>query len=90
MFFIMPYETIQSFWMKNTYLSLDMVFIAKNGEVVSILRNVPPLTLNPRKSTGPAKFILELGAGSAEKLGVIEGSRVVLVEDGGGFLQGYF
>jgi uncharacterized membrane protein (UPF0127 family) len=81
MFFIMPDDAIQSFWMKNTYIPLDIIFIKKDGVVDSILRSVPPLTLTSRKSKGISKYVLELSGGSAEKLGVIEGSKIEVVDD---------
>ena len=86
MIFIMPDEVMQQFWMKNTYIPLDMFFIAKDGTVNTILKNVPPLTLNPRKSKEPAKFVLELVGGSADKLGIAEGSKLEVVEDKSGGL----
>ncbi len=81
MIFIMPDEVIQSFWMKNTYIPLDMIFITKDGIVESILRNVPPLSLSSRRSKGPSKFVLELLGGSADKLGITEGGKLEVNED---------
>jgi len=90
MIFIMPDEVLQSFWMKNTYIALDMVFIKKDGTVDSILKNVPALTLTGRKSKGPSKFVLELVGGSAERLGIVEGSQMTILEDQQGFFKAYF
>ena len=81
MIFIMPDEALQQFWMKNTYIPLDMLFISKDGTVNTILKNVPPLTLNPRRSKEPSKFVLELIGGSSEKLGIVEGSKLQVTED---------
>ena len=86
MIFVMPDEVIQSFWMKNTYIPLDMFFISKDGTVNTILKNVPPLSLSPRKSRVPAKFVLELVGGSADRLGIVEGSKLEVVVDHSGSL----
>lgn len=86
MMFIMPDEVIQQFWMKNTYIPLDIIFISKNGTVNTILKNTPPLTLSPRVSSAPSKFVLELIGGSADKLGITEGSKLEVVEDKSGGL----
>jgi len=66
MLFIYPASGMRSFWMKNTYLPLDMPFIDQSGRIVNILANVEPLTLEPRPSTGPARYVLELNAGMAK------------------------
>lgn len=81
MLFYMPEEVIQSFWMKNTYVPLDMIFISSDLSVNTILKNVAPLTTTPRKSNAPSKYVLELIGGSADKLGIGEGSKMVMVGD---------
>lgn len=67
-----------SFWMKNTYIPLDMVFIDQRGVVVGILEGVPPLTLDPRTVGKPARYVLELGSGIAAKSGLKAGMRMTL------------
>ena len=64
------------FWMKNTYIPLDMVFVARSGRVESVLENVEPLTLTPRSSRGPVLAVLELAAGSARQYGIGRGVLV--------------
>lgn len=87
MVFIMPDEVIQSFWMKNTYIPLDMFFLTKDGRVNTVLKNVPPLTLTGRRSKEPSKFVLELIGGSAESLGIEEGCKFQVIEDKGSSLS---
>jgi uncharacterized membrane protein (UPF0127 family) len=48
MLFIFPFEEEHSFWMKNTFIPLDMIFLDENGIVRKILKNVPPLTKKAR------------------------------------------
>ena len=64
-------------WMKNTYIPLDMLFIAKNGLILNIESNTIPLTTNPIKSKGPVRAVLELAAGTAKEYGIQIGDRVI-------------
>ncbi len=63
-------------WMKNTYIPLDMVFIARDGRVISVAENTEPLSERTIASGGPAFAVLEVNAGTAAKLGVKAGDRV--------------
>lgn len=65
-----------SFWMKNTFISLDMVFIAGNGEIVKIVRNTLPLSFEVIPSDVPVRAVLEVRAGTAARLGFKPGDRV--------------
>ena len=58
MLFLMPEEKIQSFWMKNTYIPLDIIYINSERRVVSIIDNAKPMSENPLPSMEPANFIL--------------------------------
>lgn len=69
-------ERIRSFWMRNTCLPLDMLFIAKDGTIVGILEQVPTLNLAPRQVPCPAAHVLELNAGYARRHGVAVGTKV--------------
>jgi len=75
MLFIMPEEKNQSFWMKNTYLPLDIIYINKKKEVVSIQENAKPMNERPLPSIGPAIFILEIPGGTSSKLGIKPGNK---------------
>ena len=76
MLFVFPTTKLQSFWMKNTFVSLDMMFIDEKLEVVGLLKNVPILNSTPRKVDQPSRYVIELNAGSADRYGIREGSRV--------------
>jgi uncharacterized membrane protein (UPF0127 family) len=63
-------------WMKNTYVSLDMVFISTDGHVVNIERNTTPESLDVIQSNGPVRAVLEVAAGTADRLGIAPGAQV--------------
>ena len=66
-----------SMWMKNTILSLDMIFIGANGRILRIAENTEPQSLKIISSGGPAKGVLEVIAGTAKKYGIAPGDQVV-------------
>ncbi len=63
-------------WMKNTYIGLDMLFIGDDGRIVNIARNTTPHSLAMISSLGPVRAVLELAAGTAERLGLRAGDRI--------------
>lgn len=65
-----------SFWMKNTVIPLDIVFIGTDGQVLNIDANAVPYSLEPRSSAGVVKAVLELNGGRAAQLGIVPGARV--------------
>lgn len=68
MLFVFEEENPRSFWMKNTYISLDILFLDKDLRVVKIIENLEPLREWPYyNSDFPAKYALELKAGAVEK-----------------------
>ena len=70
-------ETRQVFmWMKNTYLPLDMLFIARDGKVRAIKENAEPLSEAIIDSQGPIDYVLELNGGTVKRLGIRAGNRV--------------
>jgi uncharacterized membrane protein (UPF0127 family) len=77
MLFIYDGDAIRSMWMKNTYVPLDMVFARADGTVVNVVSDTVPQTLNSHVSSEPARFVLELNAGTARKLGIGQRSRLV-------------
>lgn len=77
MLFIFPVETIQSFWMRNTQLSLDMFFVNKSNEIVTIHRNTEPFSEQSYVSTAPAVYVIEVVAGFADKHNIEEGDHIV-------------
>ena len=65
-----------SMWMKNTYVSLDMIFIRDDGRILRIAENTEPLSTKIISSQGPARAVLEVVAGTAQKYGIRPGDRV--------------
>ena len=80
MLFIYDDDSIRSIWMKNTYIPLDILFARSDGTVVSIDRDAVPLTLNSRASAEPARYVLELNAGTTRRMGIGHQSRIVWEE----------
>jgi uncharacterized membrane protein (UPF0127 family) len=64
-----------SFWMKNTLIPLDMVFIRPDGSIGRIAANTTPLSLEPVSFGEPAAAVLEIAGGRAAQLGIREGDR---------------
>jgi hypothetical protein len=67
MLFIFEKEDIHPFWMKNTLIPLDMIFIDRNLKVVGIIKHAKPNTLTPRIVKAPSKYVIEVRAGFAKK-----------------------
>ncbi len=63
-------------WMKNTYVSLDMIFIQSDGRIRRIAENTEPESLKIIPSGGPVRAVLEVAAGTARRLGIQPGDRV--------------
>ena len=78
MLFVYRRAGTKSMWMKNTYISLDILFALGDGTVSSVAANTEPLSLTSISSVEPVNFVLELNAGTAARLGIGEGSRLVL------------
>jgi uncharacterized membrane protein (UPF0127 family) len=78
MIFVFDRPFVQTFWMKNTLIPLDMVFIGADRRIVGIVENAEPLTLTGRGVRDPSQFVLEIGGGVAAKMGIQAGQRVEL------------
>ncbi len=81
MLFIFPNEAPRSFWMKNTRISLDIMYFDKDLKLVSISANTPPCRVSrcpAYPSSGPTQYVLELNAGIAKELGVSPGDRLTI------------
>ena len=65
-----------SFWMQNTYIPLDMLFIRADGSILRIAENTEPLSTRLIPSGGPVRAVLEVIGGTARKLGISPGDRV--------------
>jgi uncharacterized protein len=77
MLFLFDRPDYQAFWMRNTLIPLDIIYIGPDGRVVSIVQNARPLDESPLPSGGKAQFTLELAAGRAAQIGLLPGDRVV-------------
>jgi uncharacterized protein len=76
MLFEFDREAPVAFWMKNTYIPLDMVFIAPSGVVTHIVANAEPLSERVIPSGGPCIAVLELNGGTAASIGLKVGDKV--------------
>lgn len=76
MLFIYDTDGILSMWMKNTFIPLDMLFIRADGTVSSIAYDAEPQSLKSIAALEPVRYVLELNAGMADKLGLDKYSRV--------------
>jgi uncharacterized membrane protein (UPF0127 family) len=75
---LFPYDPPQnaSFWMKNTLIPLDIIFIRENGTVARVAENSVPLSLDPIPSLEPVAAVLEIAGGRAAELGIQVGDKV--------------
>jgi hypothetical protein len=67
---------VAHFWMKNTYIPLDMVFVGKDGRIAKIIADAHPFSLDVLSSDVPVIAVLELRGGEAAQLGLQVGNRV--------------
>lgn len=77
MLFIFEEEEQRSFWMRNTLIGLDIMYIRANGEIESIAKYTVPLDERSIPSRGPATYVLEVIEGFSDRFGVKEGCKVV-------------
>jgi len=77
MLFIYDFVATHSMWMKNTLIPLDMVFARQDGTVSSVAHDTEPHSLQSIASIEPVAYVLELNAGTAEKLFIDENSRLI-------------
>jgi uncharacterized membrane protein (UPF0127 family) len=76
MIFLFPSESQQTFWMKNTPISLDMIFISRDRKVVGIVERTVPFSLDSRSVTQPSQYVLEINGGLARRYGIQTGDSV--------------
>jgi uncharacterized membrane protein (UPF0127 family) len=76
MLFDFQHDRPVAFWMRNTYIPLDMIFIRGDGRILSIAENTQPLSDGLIPSGGPVRAVLEVIGGTARKLGIAPGDRV--------------
>jgi uncharacterized protein len=79
MLFVFPEDGRYGFWMKNMDISIDILWLAKDGTVLHIEPNVSPLSYpTTYVSPVPARYVLELASGAAERMDIHRGSVIVL------------
>jgi len=78
MLFVYGRDGDRRFWMKNTLIPLDMVFIADDGGVVGVVEGAEPMTLTPRAVGRPARYVLELNAGVARAHDIGRGATMTV------------
>jgi hypothetical protein len=76
MLFLMGEERVQSFWMRNTLIPLDMIFINSDMKVVGVAADAVPLTDDSRRVDGPSLYVLEVNAGFSAAHGIGPGVPV--------------
>ena len=77
MLFIFAKEQMQSFWMKNTIIPLDIIFINAKKKIVNIQKNTTPYSLDSYPSIAPAKYVLEVNAGFTGKYKIEPGDKIL-------------
>jgi uncharacterized membrane protein (UPF0127 family) len=76
MLFIFPAEKVNSFWMKNTPIPLDMIFISRERKIVGIVHDTVPFSLDGRSVTVPSQYVLEINGGLSRRYGFKAGDAV--------------
>ena len=81
MLFVYDEAGMYSIWMKNTYISLDIVFARDDGTISSVIHDAQPLSLRSLSAIEPVRFVLELNAGVARRLHISAGSQLIWTPD---------
>jgi hypothetical protein len=76
MIFLFDRPEIQSFWMKDTMIPLDMIFIGPDMTVVGVVEDTVPMSLAPCRVQEPSQYVLEVEAGFTARHGIEAGARV--------------
>lgn len=76
MLFIFEWSAPQAFWMKNTIISLDIIYVDENKKIVSISKNAVPYSEESLPSAGNAQYVVEVVAGFTDKHGIMAGDRI--------------
>ncbi|MER3317826.1 MAG: DUF192 domain-containing protein [Allomuricauda sp.] len=76
MLFIQPSESLQYFYMKNTEIPLDIIYINTGMKIVSFQKNAEPFNENTLPSNAPAKYVLEINAGLSDQFGLQVGDSI--------------
>jgi len=76
MLFIFQQEEPQSFWMKNTIMPLDIIYVNSRKEIVKIFKNTTPFSEKSLPSEKPATYVVEVGGGFTDRYGIKEGDMI--------------
>jgi uncharacterized protein len=76
MLFLFEKPTPQAFWMHNTYISLDIIYVNEKKEVVSIQKNAAVQSDQSLPSLKPAQYVVEVNAGFSDRYGIVEGTKI--------------
>jgi uncharacterized protein len=76
MLFLFDKPGPQAFWMRNTYIPLDIIYVNEKKEVVSIQKNAEVMNDKSLPSSKPAQFVVEVNAGFSERYGIMEGTTI--------------
>jgi uncharacterized membrane protein (UPF0127 family) len=82
MLFVFERPQHNVFWMHNTYLPLDMIFITRDWNVLGVVENATPQTDSPREVPGDSLYVLEVNAGWSRQHGVTQGTKVQWIKSG--------
>ena len=77
MLFVYPQPQTIAMWMKNTFIPLDMLFVAPDGKVTRVVENTEPQSLKTIESGAPVLGVVELAAGTAARLKIAPGAQVI-------------
>ena len=80
MLFVFPRDGDYPFYMKDTYVPLDLLYLDATGRVVGVIENMRPLDETSRGIGRPARYVLEVNARSVRRWGVEAGDRVTLLD----------
>jgi uncharacterized protein len=77
MLFVSKFPQVHTFWMKNTLIPLDMIFIGSDRRIVGVVENAEPRTLTTRSVPAPSQYILEIPGGVSARKRIREGQQVM-------------
>jgi uncharacterized membrane protein (UPF0127 family) len=75
MLFVFPKSAVWPFWMKDTRIPLDMIFMDENGRVLGVVERATPMSLEHRTVEAPSRYVLEVNGGWAQAHGIAAGAQ---------------
>lgn len=77
MLFVFERDLPRQFWMKHTYIPLDIIFIDAHKQVVGVVESAEPESLQERGPDAACRYVIEIAGGTAKKAGIAKGARVI-------------